>query len=130
MSTAATNRQPAQPPELRRRRPVGISAGRYCWLVQKCFFLLTAHSSLLAPLAIAAPLNCHLKRAPNSKPEFRQFFGGTSAILTRDPAYERTVEFCAKYDEVSFDPTYPNEPLSTFEPMVRKLLAKNWAPPE
>jgi hypothetical protein len=40
-----------------------------------------------------------------------------------NPAYERTVEFCAKYDEVSFDPRYPNEPQSTFEPMVRRRLA-------
>jgi hypothetical protein len=47
-----------------------------------------------------------------------------------DPEYERTVEFCAKYVVVSFDPHYPNEPLSTFEPMVRKLLAKAWVPPQ
>ncbi len=46
-----------------------------------------------------------------------------------DPAYERTVEFCAKYDEVSFDPDYKNEPLTTFEPMVRRLLTKAWSPP-
>jgi hypothetical protein len=45
-----------------------------------------------------------------------------------DPAYERTVDFCAGYDEVSFDPRYPNEPPSTFVPTVRKLLAKAWVP--
>ncbi len=45
------------------------------------------------------------------------------------PAYEQTVEFCARYDEVSFDPAYKNEPLSTFEPMVRRLLTKAWTPP-
>jgi predicted HD phosphohydrolase len=47
-----------------------------------------------------------------------------------DPAYEQTVEFCAKYDEVSFDPDYKSEPLSTFEPMVGKLLTKAWTPPK
>jgi hypothetical protein len=38
-------------------------------------------------------------------------------------------KFTAKYDEVSFDPEYPSEPLSTFEPMVRRLLTKQWSPP-
>ena len=47
-----------------------------------------------------------------------------------DAAYERTVEFCARYDEVSFDPAYRSEPLSTFEPMVRRLLVKQWTAPE
>lgn len=46
-----------------------------------------------------------------------------------DPAYEQTVEFCAKYDEVSFDPAYQSEPLSTFDPMVRRVLNKPWSPP-
>jgi predicted HD phosphohydrolase len=46
------------------------------------------------------------------------------------PFFERTVEFTAKYDEVSFDPDYPNEPLATFEPMVRRVLNKQWSPPE
>jgi predicted HD phosphohydrolase len=50
-------------------------------------------------------------------------------IYKSDPAYEQTVEFCAKYDEVSFDPDYKNEPLSTFEPMVRRLLQKSWVAP-
>jgi predicted HD phosphohydrolase len=46
-----------------------------------------------------------------------------------DPAYEQTVEFCARYDEVSFDPAYKSEPLSTFDPMVRRLLTKPWVAP-
>jgi predicted HD phosphohydrolase len=60
----------------------------------------------------------HLGLDPNARDKFKS-----------DPAYERTAEFCAKYDEVSFDPAYKNEPLSTFEPMVRRLLAKAWTPP-
>ncbi|CAM3822120.1 HD domain-containing protein [Polynucleobacter arcticus] len=46
-----------------------------------------------------------------------------------DPAYEQTVEFCAKYDEISFDPNYKSEPLSTFDPMVRRVLTKQWVAP-
>lgn len=46
-----------------------------------------------------------------------------------DPAYEQTVEFCAKYDQLSFDPDYKSEPLSTFDPMVRRVLKKTWTPP-
>lgn len=61
----------------------------------------------------------HLGLDPNARDKFKA-----------DPAYARTVEFCAKYDEVSFDTAYNNEPLSTFEPMVRQLLSKAWAPPE
>ena len=60
----------------------------------------------------------HLGLDPNAREKFKP-----------DPAYERTVEFCAKYDEVSFDPDYKNEPLATFEPMVRRLLIKAWTPP-
>ena len=48
----------------------------------------------------------------------------------RDCAFfDRTAEFCARYDEVSFDPSYPSEPMSTFEPMVRRILTKRWTPP-
>jgi hypothetical protein len=43
--------------------------------------------------------------------------------------YQQTVDFCAQYDEVSFDPAYKNEPMSTFEPMVRRLLNRPWLPP-
>lgn len=46
-----------------------------------------------------------------------------------DPAYAQTVEFCAKFDEVSFDANYKSEPLSTFEPMVRRVLQKQWVAP-
>lgn len=46
-----------------------------------------------------------------------------------DPAYEQTVEFCEKYDQLSFDPDYKSESLSTFDPMVRRVLNKTWTPP-
>ena len=36
--------------------------------------------------------------------------------------YQATVDFCANYDQNSFDPGYDSEPLSFFEPMVRRVL--------
>lgn len=78
------------------------------------YFMLQQHG-LFQTYFFAA----HLGLDPNARDKFKG-----------DPAYERTVEFCAKYDEVSFDPRYSNEPLSTFEPMVRRLLAKSWVPPK
>ncbi|MGO8872725.1 MAG: HD domain-containing protein [Acidimicrobiales bacterium] len=45
------------------------------------------------------------------------------------PYYDRTVEFTACYDEVSFDPDYPNEPVTTFVPMVRRVLDRSWSAP-
>jgi predicted HD phosphohydrolase len=39
------------------------------------------------------------------------------------PYYQATVDFCANYDQSSFDPAYDWEPLEFFEPMVRRVLA-------
>jgi predicted HD phosphohydrolase len=38
------------------------------------------------------------------------------------PWYQATVDFCALYDQNSFDPDYDSEPLGFFEPMVRRVL--------
>jgi predicted HD phosphohydrolase len=40
------------------------------------------------------------------------------------PYYQATVDFCAHYDQNSFDPDYAWEPLDFFEPMVRRVLAR------
>jgi predicted HD phosphohydrolase len=60
----------------------------------------------------------HLGLDPNARDQFKH-----------EPWYQMTVDFCAKYDEVSFDPAYPNEPMSTFAPMVHRVLNKRWLPP-
>jgi predicted HD phosphohydrolase len=60
----------------------------------------------------------HLGLDPNAREQYKS-----------QPWYQQTVDFCAKYDEVSFDPAYKNEPMSTFEPMVRRLLNRPWLPP-
>src|SRR5262245_3363193 len=59
----------------------------------------------------------HLGIDPNERDRYRG-----------SPYFDRTAEFCARYDEVSFDRDYRSEPMSTFEPMVRRLLAKTWKP--
>lgn len=40
------------------------------------------------------------------------------------PYYQATIDFCAKYDQNSFDPAYDSEPLDFFEPMLRRVLAR------
>jgi predicted HD phosphohydrolase len=60
----------------------------------------------------------HLGLDPNERDAF-----------VSSPFYDRTVDFTTLYDEVSFDPDYDTQPLSTFEPMVRRVLTKDWTPP-
>lgn len=60
----------------------------------------------------------HVGIDPNGRDAFRD-----------SPYFEQTAEFCAKYDEVSFDPAYPNEPMETFIPMLRRVLSRKWTPP-
>lgn len=38
--------------------------------------------------------------------------------------YDATVEFCAEYDQNSFDAGYATPPLEHFEPLVRALMAR------
>jgi predicted HD phosphohydrolase len=40
------------------------------------------------------------------------------------PHYERTVEFCELYDAPAFDPHAQTLPISEFEPMIRRLMAR------
>ena len=40
------------------------------------------------------------------------------------PCFERTAEFCERWDQTAFDPAYDAAPLETFEPMVRRIFAR------
>jgi predicted HD phosphohydrolase len=43
--------------------------------------------------------------------------------------YEACKDFCANWDQTSFDPKYPWEPLEAFEPAVRRIFTrKAWDP--
>jgi predicted HD phosphohydrolase len=41
------------------------------------------------------------------------------------PAFEKTIEFCSKWDQMAFDPSYDTMPLSAFEPIVRRVFARS-----
>jgi predicted HD phosphohydrolase len=55
----------------------------------------------------------HLGRDRNERDKYRGH-----------PAYAKTVEFCEKWDQSSFDPDYDTLPLSVFEPMVRRIFGR------
>lgn len=38
------------------------------------------------------------------------------------PMFERTIEFCAKWDQMAFDPNYDTMPLKAFEPTVHRIF--------
>ena len=40
------------------------------------------------------------------------------------PVYNQTVNWCEEYDQASFDPDYPSLPLSTFIPVIDRVLAR------
>jgi predicted HD phosphohydrolase len=60
----------------------------------------------------------HLGLDPNARDAFEG-----------DPNYQYTVDFTTNWDEVSFDPDYPSEPMSTFDPIVRRVIPTDWSPP-
>jgi predicted HD phosphohydrolase len=83
-------------------------------------FVSTANYWMMAhhPVFQVYYIGQHLGLDPNERDQFID-----------SPFYDRTVEFCARYDEVSFDADYPNEPIETFEPMVRRVFDLPWTPP-
>ena len=40
------------------------------------------------------------------------------------PCYQSCVDFCERWDQSSFDPDYPTQPLEFFAPMVREVFAR------
>ena len=40
------------------------------------------------------------------------------------PLFDSCAEFCERWDQSSFDPDYPMEPLETFVPMVRDVFSR------
>jgi len=57
---------------------------------------------------------------------FFHHIGGDRNLRERfrgHPAFDRTAEFCARYDGPAFDPKGEILPLAFFEPMVRRVLA-------
>ncbi len=46
------------------------------------------------------------------------------------PVFDTCADFCERWDQSSFDPDYPMEPLDTFEPMVREIFGRKAYSPE
>lgn len=40
------------------------------------------------------------------------------------PWFQACKDFCANFDQCSFDPHYPSEPLATFEPLLRRIFTR------
>jgi predicted HD phosphohydrolase len=40
------------------------------------------------------------------------------------PWYDSCANFCEQWDQESFDPNYPTEPIETFEPMLREVFSR------
>jgi predicted HD phosphohydrolase len=40
------------------------------------------------------------------------------------PWFQACKDFCANWDQCSFDPDYPTEPLATFEPLIRRIFTR------
>jgi len=55
----------------------------------------------------------HYDRDRNAREKFRGH-----------PWYQACKDFCADWDQCSFDPGYPSEPLSTFESRVRDIFSR------
>jgi predicted HD phosphohydrolase len=57
---------------------------------------------------------------------FFHHIGGDRNLRDRfrgHPSFERTAEFCARYDGPAFDPKGETLPLEFFEPMLRRVMA-------
>jgi predicted HD phosphohydrolase len=52
------------------------------------------------------------------RPEAREAFRDS-------PYFDDCAEFCARWDQPSFDPDYPTMPLAAFEPILRAVLARS-----
>src|ERR1700681_4756153 len=55
----------------------------------------------------------HYDRDRNAREKFRAH-----------PWYQACKDFCADWDQCSFDPGYPSEPLAAFEPRLREIFSR------
>ena len=55
----------------------------------------------------------HLGIDPNARDAYRDH-----------PWFDSCATFCERWDQASFDPTYPTKPLEHFEPMLREVFSR------
>ena len=44
--------------------------------------------------------------------------------LRAHPWFDACARFCEQWDQASFDPDYPSEPLETFEPVMQRIFGR------
>ena len=55
----------------------------------------------------------HYDQDPNARDQYKD-----------SPYYQDCIDFCEKWDQAAFDPGYESLPLEFFEPMVRRVFAR------
>ena len=55
----------------------------------------------------------HYEANPNERDRYKD-----------SPHFQACADFCEKWDQEAFDPAYPSEPLDFFEPMIRRIFAR------
>jgi predicted HD phosphohydrolase len=58
---------------------------------------------------------------------FWHFLGGDRHAREQyrgHPLFDRCARFCERWDQVSFDPDYDTLPIETFQPMVKRIFAR------
>ena len=45
-------------------------------------------------------------------------------MYKNEPYYQDLVDWCEKYDQKSFDPSYPSLPINVFMPMIEEVFAR------
>jgi predicted HD phosphohydrolase len=90
-----------------------------------------SHHGLLAAQMLAPWLSARRAWVLTHHVEFQAYHFAnhpTRDLNERDryaghPQFDETAEFCARYDQNSFDPDYPTLALREFEPIVRRFFA-------
>lgn len=94
--------------------------------------LAPANHSQLAAAIIRPYVRDEVTWVVNMHGLFQQHYYGHHVGLDPDarevhrdhPWYDSCVRFCERWDQSAFDPAYPTESLSHFEPMVREVFSR------
>lgn len=94
--------------------------------------LAPANHSQLAAAIIRPYVRDEVTWVVNMHGLFQQYYYGHHVGLDPDarevhrdhPWYDSCVRFCERWDQSAFDPAYPTESLSHFEPMVREVFSR------
>ena len=126
-SNTACNRQPAQSVMARTRKPLFVR------LLHDIGDVLSPANHSQAAAALLAPYvsekNHWIIKHHGLFQGYYYFHFMNEDRHVRDrfidhPHYQACVDFCAKWDQTSFDPDYKSHPLEYFEPQVRALFAR------